>query len=190
MGLLSDWFGTERIGDPESWTEHRLFYVFDSHLEDLGPRCRRMLPPETAERALDQVLPLRLAMFSMYLLQNAEEPAEGFAAFLNRHLLDAAYRYFDGIQKLPQESAADAVERLSQEFRYYILFLLAVRRDEEGRGADLHSLCIDKFIERSLGRVPLRDESGLVEAEANFLRDLALEIYYADRKHIWRKRTE
>jgi len=149
-----------------------------------------MLPSEAANRALDQVLPLRLAMFSMYLLNHAEEPAEGFVAFLNRHLLDAAYRYFFEIQKLPPESASDAVERLSQEFKYYILFLLAVRRDEESRGADLHSLCIDKFIERSLGRVPLRDASGLVEAEANFLRDLALEIYYADRKHIWRKRTE
>ncbi|KAB2842057.1 hypothetical protein F9K50_02790 [bacterium] len=187
MGILSSLFGPKKIADLETWTGQRVLYLVNSTLPtDLERRLRDNIAPEIFARSLAQLQPFRLALFTVYFLKEIEKPeGEDVQAFLERYFQRGAYDHFLEVQKLPPPEAEAALEELGQETRYYFTSLGAHAESSEAGGIDLYALCMDKFVERSLGRVPARDESGLIGVEANLLHETAKAVYHSDKKWIW-----
>ncbi len=188
MGIFSGLFGPKKIEDIKPWTGQRVLYLIHSSLPlDLERRLRENLEPEVFSRCLAQIQPLRLALFTVYFLKEIEAPElEDPQAFLEWNFQNAARDHFLDVQKLPQPEAEAALERLGQETRYYFTSQAAHLNGPEAAGLDLYALCMEKFVERSLGRVPARDESGWVGVEANLLLETAQALYYSDKKWIWK----
>jgi len=184
--LLSKLFGKE-TPDLDAWTRATILLILNSRLPDLDQKRWDLLPPEIVPRAKAQILPFRLTLFSVHFIQRAiwKNPEE-IRSFMEEQLRMNVLRHFCFNQGLAQDEALQATEHLAQETQYYLRYLTASHRDEATPKADPYLQCIDKYVERSLGTVPARDEKGPLGVGPYFLFTLGREIYSMDKKCLWR----
>lgn len=187
MGLFSKFFGPKQVENLEEWLRIRVAYIVASELpEEIRGRLQRNLSPEIFSRAMSQVLPLRFALFSVYFFQeidaNDKEPQD----LLESYFQDEAYSFFRKVQNLSEEEAQLAIERLAQETRYYFQFLASHAKEAEDHGLNLYHLCFEKFIERTLGSKPIREEGKLLGVESCLLFEFARSTFDLDKKWIWK----
>lgn len=135
---------------------------------------------------MKQILPFRLALFSVYFFQEIDSSDQEPQDLLESFFQSEALSFFREVQKLSEEDAQLALERLAQEARYYFNFLAAHAKEAEDQNLDLYQLCMEKFIERTLGKKPERDAGALVGVESNLLFESAQALYDTDKKRIWK----